>query len=190
MFSIGLDEKNDRKTGDYAGFEDSFVFDPQFDIDCVLSVLMEICEILATYSNIIFRCSGFDLKWMLDVETDFSTIVEDLPATIENLRNLENGSIDFFEQQTEREIVFFGFKEEHCFAKCLTTVSNGNSPRKEKIGTVEKLVLVELIAELTVLFGDFIRIACVYCPTRSSNPYFVKWVDSYRHLFTSTETEI
>ncbi|GEM_PF-5759994 len=183
MFSIGLIENSGGEAANYARFENNYIFDPQFDIDCVLSVLMEICEILATYSNVKFRCSGFDLKWMVDVGTDLSTIIEDLPSAIENLKRSENASIYFFEQQTDRDIVFFGFKKEHCLAKCLK-ISEGNSPRKEKIGVVEKLSLVPLIEELTILFGDFIRIACIYCPTRSSNPHFVKWVDSYRHLFT------
>ncbi len=182
MFSIALIEETEVR--DYASYERSYVVETQLDIDNVFVVLMEICEILATYPKIKLHCSGFGLDdWNLDVRTDLSTIIGEFPNTLENLKNKEITSIDFFEQGVEREIIFFGYKDDW-FAKCLKTVSDGNSPRKEEIGVQEKLVYHSLIAELTTFFSDFIRIAQIYCPIRSSHPYFVQWVEQHRHLMS------
>ncbi|MEM6647002.1 MAG: hypothetical protein AAF730_12200 [Bacteroidota bacterium] len=73
------------------------------DID---ELLIDICECLEEQKVFQFVIEGFGLDWNLDVGTDFSTIVIDLPKNIGRLGRNSDFRIELFEQGVERTLLF------------------------------------------------------------------------------------
>ena len=85
--------------------EEIRAYDPE--LDDVTSVIADACEVLAESGGVEFVVSGFvDEPWPVDVRTDLSVVLEQLPAALTRLRARKNFDINFYEQGIERELMF------------------------------------------------------------------------------------
>lgn len=79
----------------------SRVYDPHEDD--VRSILIDICQALGSESE--FVVSGFGQeRWPVDVKTDLSVFLEQLPSALRAVSEGVMADIDFYEQGIERSI--------------------------------------------------------------------------------------
>ncbi|WP_134661359.1 MULTISPECIES: hypothetical protein [unclassified Amycolatopsis] len=69
------------------------------------ALVIEACQVLAT-TDCAFTVRGFGGSWPVDVAYDLSTLVEQLPGLLRDLRARHDGEIDFYGQGIERTLHF------------------------------------------------------------------------------------
>lgn len=93
---------------------------PKFDsdLDCIESMLMNVCEQIDNDKECEFQISGFgESRWPVDVDTDLVTFLEQLPLAIRQVSRKKSFSIDFYEQGIER-VLMFSHVDEEWIVKC------------------------------------------------------------------------
>jgi hypothetical protein len=100
---------------------------------------------------------GFHLKWPVDVLTDLSCIIPQLPFAIEALKKNKIFSLEFFEQGLERKMIFY-HSPEKIRIKCYSLFDHLRSP------IIESIKPSELEHLLKTLLNNFIKIANKYNP--------------------------
>lgn len=71
--------------------------------DDVRSILMDVCRAIGRRSQ--FMVSGFGQnRWPMDVETDLTVFLEQLPSVLHAVHEGATTAIDFYEQGIERKI--------------------------------------------------------------------------------------
>lgn len=130
--------------------EDIVVRDYDPDEDDVRSILMDTCRDLASFGE--FMVSGFGQeKWPVDVGTDLSILLEQLPDVISAINSRRPTEINFYEQGVERNIVFVPSGENY-IATCESQTMWQPSPETIVIhNTVLKEMLVSV--QFTFMIG-------------------------------------
>ncbi len=149
--------------------------DIEYDIDYddINTLIFDICSVFDDLKIVSFIVKGFKkLTWPVDVRTDLSSIIPQLPNAIKKLKNGQECNIIFFEQGIEREIQI-KCENNNAIINCLNL--HGIQITKEH----EKQNLKELINMLITLIDDFIANSKKVCPRITNH-----------HIFTSWETKI
>ncbi len=84
---------------------------PAYDaeLDNIVSVLTDACEVVAATGLVRFVVIGFGAEpWNVSVETDLATILPQLPETLARLAEGVDCELCFFEQGVERSLRFLG----------------------------------------------------------------------------------
>ncbi len=143
------------------------------DLDDVTSLVMDICGYLDEANLVSFTVIGFkDMEWPVDVRTDLSTIITQVPNAIRSLRNRQQCSIGFFEQGIDRELRF-RCERSSVFVDCFSLSGDPISTESEEIQ------LDELIEMLTDLLGNFVEISKRACPNITGHHLFTGWESAY-----------
>ncbi|GAA1765891.1 hypothetical protein GCM10009681_41200 [Luedemannella helvata] len=109
------------------------------------SVVMELCQVLSE-TDCTFRIGGFgQSNWPVDVRYDLSTLVEQLPDVLSQIRSRELAEIDFYGQGVERTLRF-GVGEERVFVSCISRTRWVPDPAEEELGYSELLSMLESVA--------------------------------------------
>lgn len=118
--------------------------------DDVRSILMDACRELASFGEFVVSGFGQD-KWPVDVGTDLSILLEQLPDVISAINSGRPTEIDFYEQGVERKIIFVPFGENY-IATCKSQTMW--QPSSETI-VVQNTVLKEMLVavQLTFMIG-------------------------------------
>lgn len=140
------------------------------ELDDVSLLIADICEALESTGRIKFIVTGFDPKpWPMDVETDLSVVLLQLPDALRRLEQHQSFTIDFYEQGTERRLEFRdkGDKiEVECFSGDLHW-----EPDPRILMADRK----QLEADLRGLAHSFLRLASEVCPQLSEHLWIRKW---------------
>jgi len=146
----------------------------QEDFDDVASILQEICRNLKGRAEFVVRAFSVN-KWPVDVKTDFSVFLEQLPAILGFLRSNSNYpfSLDFYEQGIERELVFIQSGKTDIIVKCKSRTA------WKPIGNQIVISRHDLLTMLCNVVKNFVDCANKICPTLTENILFKAWVESY-----------
>lgn len=141
------------------------------ELDNETSIIYDICEIFHSKGNIKFIVSGFGYEnWLMDCRFDLPGIIEEVPQIINKIRKEEyNFKLDFYEQGTEREIIFEevgGKIKLICFSRISwTPIPNIIEMNKEDV----KLIFENL-------YSDFIKYSKVLCDDLINDPLLSNWL--------------
>ena len=163
-------------------------FDSEYDlkveeVEDVKEIFPAICEKLEKSNLVKFRVEGFgDLPWPVDVSIDLMTVLEQLADLLRFIEDYKSSSfsLDFYEQGTERRLIFshvgnFGN------IKCLPLVMKNNniaSNSKDSWGQYieeEPLTRQNLKSMICNLITTFVSLAHEIGPTLTSHKCFQEW---------------
>lgn len=127
-------------------------FDPEFDD--ARAVISSICEELDDLGIAAFEVSGFgDTAWPVDVATDLTTLIEQLPEVLAVLDQGEGDfRIDFYEQGIERLV----------FGQCcgeLTKLRCQSRTNWEPVPSEIEVRSSDLAATLSSVYRQFMSVA-------------------------------
>jgi hypothetical protein len=155
----------------YLEFQDQIEFDD--GLDDITSLVMDICNYFDEMNLVSFVVKGFnDMKWPVDVRTDLSSIIPQVPNAIEKLTNRQKCNIQFFEQGIERELRF-KCDNNDVIIECFSLFGDPVTLETEKIR------LDELLRMLIALLDNFIKISKRVCPKITNHSLFKEWETAY-----------
>lgn len=118
------------------------------------SVVMDLCQVLAE-TDCTFRIAGFgQSQWPVDVRYDLSTLVEQLPDVLTQIRAHESAEIDLYGQGIERTLRF-GIHEDGVIVSCVSRTRWAPNPVKEELSYSE---LVSMLESVAAEFGESLRL--------------------------------
>lgn len=152
---------------------------PDYDeeLDNIESLITDICDVLSDTQMIRFAVSGFGESWPVDVRTDLSTIISQIPDALSALYQSGNTSIQFYEQGIEREL-FFRCNDNRVEVTCQHFNEDRPIPITETVGLSE---LKNMLSEVLV---SFIRLSKIICPAIADHRIFQDWL---KDVFCLTE---
>jgi hypothetical protein len=134
--------------------------------DSGISVLVDICRIISENKVNKFKFIAFsDTEWPVDIETDLSIFMEQLPSCIREISNDENASIYLYEQGINREIFF---ENQGNIYRCYALGYEDNW----KSMYDEYLTKIDLLNILNNVLSNFINIL----DNLSENKYLLDWL--------------
>ncbi|MBB1152121.1 hypothetical protein [Amycolatopsis dendrobii] len=133
--------------------------DPGFD-----ALVIEACQVLAA-TDCAFTVRGFGGSWPVDVAYDLSTLVEQLPRLLRDLRARRDGQIGFYGQGIERT-VHFSPCGERLRLTCTSRTSWTPDPAVEIAGAAS---LEEMILRLMSAFSSSLETA--RSPLADASPF-------------------
>ncbi len=123
------------------------------ELDNIMSLLDTVCDSMHDNKEYAFQLIGFrEDKWSLD-NFDLSVFLEQLPFSLQAIRNKRIFDIDLYEQGTEK-ILHFVPMNNIWEVKCLDLVSRKLDPSEavELITTEELLIIMETILDRFMLY--------------------------------------
>jgi len=133
------------------------------------SVVMDLCSVLAE-TNCAFSIAGFgQAEWPVDVRYDLSTLVEQLPELLSNIRVRRSAEIDLYGQGIERTLRF-DVEGDRIVATCVSRTGWTPSPAKEELDYSE---LLEMLDSVAFEFAKFLRLVWPQC---AGMVPFVDWL--------------
>lgn len=147
---------------------DEVRFDYDDELDDGRSVIMEICDtVFRDTGQVDFHVSGFGQDdWRTDMIA-LATVIEQLPEVIQKIKKDDyNFIIDFYEQGTEKTVVF---EEEGLMVKVTCESRTGTigwEPNPKEI-KMEKEQIKSMIMNL---YNKFFLIGETLCPTLINHP--------------------
>lgn len=164
MFSLSL--KRTKKTS--KGKLNLVDFEP----DIIDEVVMEVCEFFSKNNIAEFEVSGFDLNWPVDIETDLSIIIPQIPNILLMLRKDNKASLEFFEQGIERRIDFY-LKNKLVELLC-------NNLQGEAIVQRPEVVSLDSLKDMFfLLIQEFNYLATIYCSDACDNSIYKQWISNF-----------
>lgn len=144
-----------------------FLYD--LELSDVRELLSDVCGLLQD-AGATFTVSGFGLtNWPVNVETDFSIFLEQLPAALHALSLRESFSIDFYEQGIERYLEF-------------RPLERGYDVRCGGRGEGDEVVDdAELERQFTEIRNAFLIATEQVAPQAAKHPWFERWRESSRN---------
>jgi hypothetical protein len=137
--------------------------------DDIRSLLDDTCGILADTELAEFKTSGFGQEsWPVDVRTDFSVFLEQLPAAIASVAAESDFEIDFYEQGIERTIRFSRRGSQYV-ARCESRTTWTPNPETEMI---DVLVLHRMLCDVRAHFLKFLE---RFLPEVAIHPWMLDW---------------
>ena len=168
MFEIKIQVDENKK---YSKLQEQIKYDDE--LDDITSLVMDMCNYFEEVNLIAFVVKGFKgLKWPVDVRTDLSSIVPQIPTAIKRLKIRQDCRIQFFEQGIEREL-HIKCDNSEVVIDCLTLL--GAPATSES----EKMHLDELLRMFITLIDNFITIGKSLCPIITSHHLFTDWESEY-----------
>ncbi len=168
MFEIKIQVDENMK---YSKFQEQIKYDDE--LDDITSLVMDMCNYFDEVNLMSFVVKGFKgLKWPVDVRTDLSSIIPQIPNAIKKLKNRQECRIQFFEQGIEREL-HIKCDNGDVIIDCLTLLGDPATPESEEMR------LDELLRMLTSLIDNFIKIGKSVCPIITSHYLFTDWESEY-----------
>ena len=152
--------------------------EPDYDEedDGIVGVIMDLCKILSETNCVKFTVSGFGQNnWPVNIKTDMSIILEELPIVIKSLsKGLYPFSLAFCEQGPPRDLVFEGRDNDLVTITCKTWTDDwtGISP------TTIKVNYEDIEHQLVTLKNSFIDIVSIVIPKLASSELFKLWCAS------------
>ncbi|MGB3401140.1 MAG: hypothetical protein WBA77_00455 [Microcoleaceae cyanobacterium] len=146
-------------------------YDDQYDD--ATSVIIDLCDILEEEEIVCFRVKGFGQNnWPVDVATDLSSILEQLPEVIDSIHK-ENYPchLDFYEQGIERKLVF---EKSDKLVKITCYSRTSWIPSPTFILENKEYILSMFIK----LKSSFVEVANKVCPQLSASDLFIVWYDN------------
>jgi hypothetical protein len=154
--------------GDFVRCGEVRIYDEE--LDNVISVLSDACEILAESKHVRFVVHGFsEDAWRVDVWLDLLVLLEQLPTAIARLRAAEPCTIDFYEQGVERRLDLSGAGD----VVEVTCVSR--HARWQPVGGPVTLGRAELLTMLLAVADDFYRLIHTACEELANHPWLLAW---------------
>ena len=148
--------------------EGQFAYDEE--LDDVLSLLSDVCGVLASSREIRFVVTGFDRKpWPLDVETDLAVVLPQMPEVLESLRQGRDFSIHHYEQGVER-CLNFRVGDDRFEIECVS--SDPNWEPQPRTLSIRRQDLERMLHEFC---QEFCRLAETACPALTGHPWFQEW---------------
>lgn len=146
--------------------------EPNYDYqyDNVVSILMDLCDVLEETGIFQFHVSGFGQeRWPVDVRTDLSTILEQLPPILHSIACANYPfELDFYEQGIER-LLFFEKADSLIKVTCYSgTLWKPTPPAflmKES----------DIVSQLYNLRDSFIEAVKIVCPKLATSELFARW---------------
>jgi hypothetical protein len=158
--------------------------DNEYDINLeevqdVIEILFFICNKLEESNLVRFRVEGFgEVKWPVDVKTDFEIVLEQISDLLRFLAipELSNSCLEFYEQGTQRKLVFLKIDsliqincyKTDCYVGSLES-SWGQDIEEEPL---EPAFLKNMICNL---IRNFVSIANELCPEWTAHELFQEW---------------
>lgn len=147
------------------------------DLDDITSLVMDICNYLDDEGLVSFIVEGFKgIKWPVDVRTDLSSIIPQVPPVIKNLAEKKDCYIQFFEQGIERELRFWSNDGDIVIIECFSLLGE---PATVETETIQR---GELLKMLKSLMDNFIQASKSLCPKITSHYLFIEWESAYHNI--------
>jgi hypothetical protein len=138
------------------------------DLDDYQSLVILACDLLGE-TDCQFNVGGFGHDdWHLDVKYDLSSIMEQLPGVIHDLRAGRSCEIDLYGQGIERSL-HFSFEDSWIDVECRSGTSWLPSPAVVRYGKDE------LIAKFENLAKDFAEALYIGVPSLGNLEPFIRW---------------
>ncbi len=80
---------------------------PYKDLETIDELILLSCNHLQYNLGASFQVEGFSLDWHTDIVADLSSILPQLPDFIHNIRSKLDSELLFFEQGTERAVIWY-----------------------------------------------------------------------------------
>ena len=165
MFSISIDYKQPINLTNC----DTTIREYDYDLDSIESLIIDLCELLSQTKLVNFNVSGFGLKWQLDLASDLSSIVSQIPSFIEALDKSTDSSIQFYEQGTEREL-FVKCEGDMVVIVCKDLNGNLLTNREESLPKVEVIIMLKQVLK------NFLFLSNRIAPSIVQHKIFINWV--------------
>ena len=144
------------------------VYDPA--LDDIRSVLDDICGAVAPDAE--FTVSGFGQEqWPVDVATDLSILLEQLPRIIQAVRSRADAELDFYEQGIERKMVLKAAADNSNELACMSFTRWQPNPKKERVDGDA------LLASLEDVQLEFLRYLHRAAPSLANRDLVLDWLD-------------
>lgn len=147
-------------------------YDPE--LDSIISILADICDVLADANSFMFYVKGFgENPWPLDIRTDLLTFMLQLPAFLNWLDSLKDVPffLDFYEQGTERSLTFTKINSE-IKIDCSSRTTWKPNPETEMI---EEKSLNYMLSNFVQVFVNQVKI---FTPEISHHSWFQEWCET------------
>jgi hypothetical protein len=168
LFNIKIQVEEDKN---FSKLEDPIEYDD--DLDDITSLVMDICSYLDEVSLISFIVEGFkEMKWPVDVRTDLSSIIPQVPVAIKKLADRQECDIQFFEQGIERELRF-KCNDGKIIVECYSLLGDPVTAETEIIQYDELLMMFKS------LMDSFIKTSKYVCPKITNHYLFKEWESAY-----------
>jgi len=147
--------------------------EPQEDEESLPTLLDTICEALEESGLVQFQVVGFSPEpWPVDVRTDLSVVIEQVPKAIGHLERGTAAEIGFYEQGIER-IIYIDPNGDNVEFVCKEMLSG------RSIGTAVAMERQLAVGMLKKLVDQFKRIVEQAYPEVASRSIFREWMNDY-----------
>jgi len=144
------------------------IYDPQRDN--IRSILVDVCYFLNNKSEFIISGCGQE-RWPARVYIDLSILLEQLPDILYGIHRKENFSIDFYEQNIQREVIF-SYTPDKYVVTYKNKIDSALEPGTEKI---TRYALERMLLELR---DAFMSALAEVSPGLEKHPWTQKWFNS------------
>ena len=140
--------------------------------DDIGTMLADLCSHLSKNPANKFVVEGFgDESWPVDVHTDLTTFLEQLPSVIEKIWSQEEITLEFYEQGIERNIIMRP-KGTLVELECVSFTKWQPSRPKEEVRWLDLMAMLEDIKD------DFVEYVSDVSPKLYHHPWFERWSES------------
>lgn len=148
--------------------------EPDYDeqYDGVISTIIDLCDVLEETGIFQFQVSGFgQARWPVDVRTDLSTILEQIPAIMQ-LISEDNYpfQLGFYEQGVERRL---DFEKTSQLIKISCYSGTSWQPNPRTVFSTE----ADILLQLCNLRDSFVQAVKIVCPKLSGSDLFAIWCE-------------
>ncbi len=142
------------------------------DLHDVNAIIMDMCEALADTKSFVFRIGGFgEERWPVDVATDLSVVLEQLPLALGATTRRLPFELDLYEQGIERRLEFVPTGDRYQIT--CRYIGSGVEP------TVEDIPADVLEKMLCDLGRAFCKVAVTGFPKASRHPWFQEFAEHF-----------
>jgi len=136
-------------------------------------LVSHVCKAFADCQAVVFEVQGFGQeKWPVDVATDLSVVVEQLPSVLARLRRGDPAvELDFYEQGVERVVCFESRADDGLTVSCLSSSAHWQ-PNPAEYSCPRS----EIISMLSGVLDCFAMWTRVIFPKVDEYPPFAEWV--------------
>lgn len=138
------------------------------ELDDVRSILSDVCHALEGQAELVISGFGQE-RWPVDVGTDLTVLLEQLPSVIRLISTGESAELDLYEQGIERVLVFAP-ADEWCDISC------EGRRRWQPNPSVERMKRADIAEMLAAVRDGFMRLLRSSAPELAEHPWVVSWL--------------
>lgn len=117
-------------------------------LDNITSILSDVCDALEDQGKSQLIVSGFgQQRWPVDVRTDLSVLLEQLPDLIESVSSGAPAELDFYEQGIERLLLFTPVAESYDVLCQSRRVGWNPDPSVERINRADLATMLRAVQD-------------------------------------------